>query len=202
MATQAIVALKHPDRAKARLSASLTAQSRRALYFRMAEHVLKTLLRTGSIASVAVATASDEVALFARGLGASAIDLYVDLGTRAAYQQAIAIHRPRGELLLINGDLPFLQSGDVELLSRDRHDIVIAPDRHERGTNALWCRTPGMIEPLFGENSFQRHCVAARAMGVTPRIVKTLGLGFDVDDPQDLELIGCRGDAARPSLRT
>jgi 2-phospho-L-lactate guanylyltransferase len=201
MATQAIVALKHPDRAKSRLSAQLTAQSRRDLYFRMAGHVLKTLLRTESIATVAVATASDEVARFASELGAAAIDLYVDLGTRAAYQQAIAIHRPGGALLLINGDLPFLQPEDVELLSRDRDDIVIAPDRHGRGTNALWCRTPGMIEPLFGEDSFKRHCVAARAMGITPRIVKTLGLGFDVDDPRDLELIG-RSGVARPSLHS
>ncbi|MFC4314686.1 2-phospho-L-lactate guanylyltransferase [Steroidobacter flavus] len=199
MATQAIVALKHPDRAKTRLSAKLTAQSRRELYFRMAEHVLKTLLRTESIASVAVATASDEVASFARGMGATAIDLYVDLGTRAAYQQAIAIHRPSGELLLINGDLPFLQPEDVETMACDRDDVVIAPDRHGRGTNALWCRTAGMVEPLFGENSFKRHCAAARAMGVTPRIVRRLGLGFDVDDPQDLELIGHR-DVARPSL--
>ncbi|WP_116812238.1 2-phospho-L-lactate guanylyltransferase [Steroidobacter cummioxidans] len=192
MATQAIVALKHPDRAKARLSGSLTAKSRRELYFRMAEHVLKTLLQTSSIASVAVATASDEVAHFAQRLGASAIDLYVDLGTRAAYQQAIAIHRPRGELLLINGDLPFLQPEDIEMLSRHGDEIVIAPDRRDSGTNALWCRTPGVIEPLFGENSFKRHCNAARAAGVVPRVVKTLGLGFDVDDPQDLELIGHR----------
>lgn len=192
MATQAIVALKHPDRAKARLSGSLTAKSRRELYFRMAGHVLKTLLQTDSIARVAVATASDEVACFAQRLGASTIDLYVDLGTRAAYQQAIAIHRPRGELLLINGDLPFLQAEDIDMLFRGSDQIAIAPDRHDCGTNALWCRTPGMIEPLFGENSFKRHCNAARAAGVVPRVVKTLGLGFDVDDPHDLELIGHR----------
>jgi len=190
VATTAIVALKHPDRAKARLSASLTAKSRRELYFRMAEHVLKTLLRTDSIASVAVATASDEVARFAQRLGASAIDLYVDLGTRAAYQQAIAIHRPAGALLLINGDLPFLRPDDIEMLSRASDQIVIAPDRHDSGTNALWCRTPGVIEPLFGEHSFKRHCNAARAGGIVPRVVRTLGLGFDVDDPQDLEAMG------------
>jgi 2-phospho-L-lactate guanylyltransferase len=194
MATQAIVALKHPDRAKSRLSGSLTARSRRELYFRMAEHVLTTLLNTHSIASVAVATASGEVAHLAQRLGASAIDLYVDLGTRAAYQQAIAIHRPQGELLLINGDLPFLQPEDIEMLSGDGDEIVIAPDRHDSGTNALWCRTPGRIEPLFGEHSFKRHCLAARAAGVVPRIVKTLGLGFDVDDPEDLALIGRRDD--------
>ena len=199
MPTQAIVALKHPDRAKARLSARLTAKSRRELYFRMAEHVLTTLLRTRSIASVAVATASDEVTRFAQRLGAAAIDLQVDLGTQAAYRQAIAIHRPQGALLLINGDLPFLQPEDIELLARDSDEIVIAPDRHASGTNALWCRTPGRIEPLFGAHSFKRHCLAARAAGVVPRIVKTLGLGFDVDEPQDLEFIGQR-DVTRPEL--
>lgn len=196
MATQAIVALKHPDRAKSRLSGTLTARGRRELYFRMAEHVLKTLLKTKSVAAVAVATSSDEVARFAAALGASAIDLYVDLGTRLAYQQAIAIHRPRGELLLINGDLPFLTPADIEMLSSESHDLVIAPDRHGKGTNALWCRAPGLIEPLFGENSFTCHCAAARAAGFVPHVVRTLGLGFDVDDPHDLDLIGHR-DAAR-----
>ncbi len=165
----------------------------------MAEHVLRTLRRVESIESVAVATASDEVARFAQGLGALAIDLYVDLGTRAAYQQAIAIHRPGGALLLINGDLPFLQPEDVEIMCRNHDDVVIAPDRHGCGTNALWCRTAGIIEPLFGENSFKRHCAAVRAAGMTPRVVKRLGLGFDVDDPQDLSLIGHRA-LARPSL--
>ena len=185
MAAQAIVALKHPDRAKSRLSGALTAKLRRELYFRMAEHVLTTLLRARSIERVAVATASDEVSLFAQRLGASAIDLYVDLGTRAAYQQAIAIQRPQGGLLLINGDLPFLQPEDIEALAGNNDEIAIAPDRHGSGTNALWCRTSGRIEPLFGDHSFMRHCLAARAAGVVPRVVKTLGLGFDVDDLED-----------------
>jgi 2-phospho-L-lactate/phosphoenolpyruvate guanylyltransferase len=190
MATHAIVALKHPDRAKTRLSVSLSERSRRALYFRMAEHVLTTLLRTQEIARVSVATASAEVGRFAQALGVSAVDLDNELGTRAAYREAIAKLRPQGGVLLINGDLPLLQPADVELLVRSPDAIGIAPDRYGSGTNALWCGTPGGIEPLFGEHSFLRHYAAVRAAGGMPRVVKTLGLGWDVDEPDDLAPFG------------
>jgi 2-phospho-L-lactate/phosphoenolpyruvate guanylyltransferase len=188
----AIVALKHPDRAKTRLSVSISERARRALYFRMAEHVLTTLLRARGIERVSVATTSVEVARFAQALGASAVDLCNELGTRAAYQEAIAKLRPQSGVLLINGDLPLLQPADVELLLSSPDAVCIAPDRYGSGTNALWCGTPGSIEPLFGESSFARHYAAVRAAGGMPRVVKTLGLGWDVDEPDDLVPFGHR----------
>ncbi len=39
--------------------------------------------------------------------------------------------------------------------------VVVAPDRHGRGTNALLCAPPGLIEYQFGEDSFAQHCAQA-----------------------------------------
>jgi 2-phospho-L-lactate guanylyltransferase (CobY/MobA/RfbA family) len=67
--------------------------------------------------------------------------------------------------------------------------IVIAPDRHEKGTNALLISPSGLIEYDFGENSFQRHCERAKKAGARLEIVNIPTLGLDLDLPEDLELI-------------
>jgi len=67
--------------------------------------------------------------------------------------------------------------------------VVIAPDRHNTGTNALLISPSGLIEYDFGPNSFQRHCQQVEATGARLEIVKLPNLGLDLDIPEDLELI-------------
>ncbi len=67
--------------------------------------------------------------------------------------------------------------------------MVIAPDRHGTGTNALLVSPVGLIEYDFGENSFQRHCQRAREAGARLEIVNLPTLGLDLDLPEDLELV-------------
>jgi 2-phospho-L-lactate/phosphoenolpyruvate guanylyltransferase len=67
--------------------------------------------------------------------------------------------------------------------------VVIAPDRHGNGTNALLLSPAGLIEYDFGENSFQRHCQRAKDVGARLEIVDLPTLGLDLDLPEDLELI-------------
>ena len=67
--------------------------------------------------------------------------------------------------------------------------VVIAPDRHGTGTNALLISPSGLIEYDFGENSFQRHCQRAKEAGARLEIVNLPSLGLDLDLPEDLELI-------------
>jgi 2-phospho-L-lactate guanylyltransferase (CobY/MobA/RfbA family) len=67
--------------------------------------------------------------------------------------------------------------------------VVIAPDRHEKGTNALLISPSGLIEYDFGENSFHRHCELVKKAGARLEIVNLPSLGLDLDVPEDLELI-------------
>jgi 2-phospho-L-lactate guanylyltransferase (CobY/MobA/RfbA family) len=67
--------------------------------------------------------------------------------------------------------------------------VVIAPDRHEKGTNALLISPTGLIEYDFGEDSFQRHCQRAIDAGARLEIVNLPSLGLDLDLPEDLELV-------------
>jgi 2-phospho-L-lactate guanylyltransferase len=95
-------------------------------------------------------------------------------------------------VLVIPADLPLLSASGVRALLERAIDppvVVIAPDRHERGTNALLLSPANLIEYDFGEGSFKRHCERARRAGARLEIVKLPSLELDLDLPEDLELI-------------
>jgi 2-phospho-L-lactate guanylyltransferase len=49
-------------------------------------------------------------------------------------------------------------------------------------------RQPNLITPSFGDGSFARHQALARDRGVGCGIVRSEGLGCDIDCPNDLAL--------------
>ena len=67
--------------------------------------------------------------------------------------------------------------------------MVIVPDRHGAGTNALLLSPPDVIEPSFGPGSFARHAARAHAAGTTVRVAEVRSLGLDVDTPDDLHAL-------------
>jgi 2-phospho-L-lactate guanylyltransferase len=64
--------------------------------------------------------------------------------------------------------------------------VVIVPDRHGTGTNALLLRPPDAIVPSFGDGSFARHVAGAEAASGPPRVAELPSLVLDVDTPGDL----------------
>jgi 2-phospho-L-lactate guanylyltransferase len=89
-------------------------------------------------------------------------------------------------VLLVPGDCPALDPDEVGALLAHRAPVVIVPDRHGTGTNALLLAPPDVMVPAFGEGSFGRHVALARAAGVDPDMVDVPSLGLDVDTPDDL----------------
>jgi 2-phospho-L-lactate guanylyltransferase len=65
-------------------------------------------------------------------------------------------------------------------------DVVIVPDRHGTGTNALLLTPPDAIGPSFGPGSRERHEQAAQAAGAHWRVVEPRSLVLDVDTAEDL----------------
>ena len=65
------------------------------------------------------------------------------------------------------------------------------------GTNCVLCSPPDVLPFAFGHDSFGPHCDAARARGITPRIVPLPGLGLDIDTPDDLRVFVARPAAGR-----
>jgi 2-phospho-L-lactate guanylyltransferase len=94
-------------------------------------------------------------------------------------------------VVVLPTDLPFLTADDVrELLAQDdgRPQVVIAPDRHEQGTNALLVRPPEALPFAFGEGSFARHLALAKHDGVRVKVCRLPGAALDVDAPEDFML--------------
>jgi 2-phospho-L-lactate guanylyltransferase len=87
---------------------------------------------------------------------------------------------------LVPGDCPALDPGEVGGLLALTEPVVIVPDRHGTGTNALLLSPPDVMVPAFGDGSFGRHVALARAAGVEPRVVEVPSLGLDIDTPEDL----------------
>ena len=85
--------------------------------------------------------------------------------------------------------------------------MVIVPDRHDTGTNALVVDPSGPFEPQFGPGSRQRHVEQAESRRLSYAIERPASLTIDVDTGDDLVALGVAlkrfhgraRDARRPS---
>lgn len=194
MSLWAIVPVKPLRRGKSRLAGALTEEERAALNQELLERTLKTLTGLKELDKVLVVSRDSHALTIARNHGAKTVqeDGQPHLNTALARASVIAqVHATQG-VLVLPVDLPLLNTDDVlALIDRATKPpvVVIAPDRHHKGTNALLMVPAGQIEYDFGEGSFQRHCERAIKSGARLEVVELPSLGLDLDDPEDLELI-------------
>jgi 2-phospho-L-lactate guanylyltransferase len=100
--------------------------------------------------------------------------------------------------LLVPGDTPLLDPGELTGLLASAAAVSIVPDRHGTGTNALVLRPPDAIEPSFGPGSRERHVAAAQAAGLAYAVEEVPSLMLDVDTRDDLAEVAARLEE-RPS---
>lgn len=194
MTLWAIVPVKPLRRGKSRLAGALSEDERTELNRNLLQNTLKTLAELKELEEVLVVSRDPAALTIARNYGARTVreDGQPELNTALKRATVVAqVYATRG-VLVLPADLPLISHDDVLTLIQRATDppvIVIAPDRHEKGTNALLISPSGLIEYDFGENSFQRHCELARKAGARLEIVNLPSLGLDLDLPEDLELI-------------
>src|SRR5919106_5391503 len=194
MTLWAIVPVKPLRRSKSRLAGILSEDERADLSRTLFQHTLETLNTLKEVEEVLVISRDPQVLTIARNYGARTVleDGQPDLNTALKRATVIAqVYATRG-VLILPADLPLISREDALTLIERATDppvVVIAPDRHERGTNALLISPTGLIEYDFGENSFQHHCRRVKEAGARLEIVNLPSLGLDLDLPEDLELI-------------
>jgi 2-phospho-L-lactate guanylyltransferase len=193
MKTCAVLPIKRFDDAKQRLDRTLNAGSRRALAEAMVSDVLHALRRATRIDAVIVVTGEHGAEALARAYDAQSIP-DDDRGHSHAARSGVdwALERDYERVLMIPGDCPVLDPAEVDALvveGMSAPDVVIVPDRHRTGTNALLLAPPDVIAPSFGPGSRARHEQAAHDAGARWRIVEPRSLVLDVDTADDLAVL-------------
>jgi 2-phospho-L-lactate guanylyltransferase len=173
-------------KAKTRLNSVLTI-SERARLSRLL--LARTIRLAKSIGDVAVISRSASVRQVAKREGAWALVEHAST-LNAAIEQGIewATHRGMKRVLILPIDLPLLRVSDLQQfisLMKNDSPMAIAPCHHEQGTNALLLHLPTRIVPQFGTDSFHKHCIQARDIGIEPVIYRASRFAFDLDSPDD-----------------
>jgi 2-phospho-L-lactate guanylyltransferase len=189
MRTAAVLPVKRFDNAKQRLAEAVGGPERRALAAAMVEDVLAALGQVDGLDDVIVVTAEERAAALARSAGAHVVADRVEAGQSLAAEVGVetALERGAERALLVPGDCPALDPGEVtKLLRSHQQGVVIVSDRHGSGTNALLLTPPLALAPSFGPGSLARHAARAAAGGATVRVAQAPSLELDVDTPGDL----------------
>jgi 2-phospho-L-lactate guanylyltransferase len=198
MRTIAILPVKSFGAAKQRLSAALAGGARQALAQAMFSDVLASLRHVDAIEAIAVVTGDGTAESAALASGALVLPDREESGQSAAAAIGVqhALDAGFERVLLVPGDTPLLDPAELsELLARAEREelgLVVVPDRHGTGTNALLLRPPDAIGPSFGPDSRERHVSAAGDAGVSCLVEPLPSLVLDVDTPEDLTALDGR----------
>jgi 2-phospho-L-lactate guanylyltransferase len=194
MSLWAIIPVKPLREGKSRLAGVLVEEKRITLNQAMLEATLKTLSSVTQIDQILVISRDPLVISLSQQWGASSIlencqpELNASLDCATQFAHAHAANR----LLILPADLPLVTKKDIEAfihLCPKMSGIVIAPDRWQKGTNALLTNPTGIIPYCFGPGSFSRHRAEAEKKGLVVKIFERVTFGLDIDLPEDLDYL-------------
>ncbi|MFN8041377.1 MAG: 2-phospho-L-lactate guanylyltransferase [Acidimicrobiales bacterium] len=176
-----VVPVKAFARAKVRLAPALSPAERSALARTMADHVL----RAAAPLPVHVVCDDDEVAEWATAAGATVV-WTPGRGLDGAVAEGVSGLAAAGvdRVVVAHADLPH-----AEALAwvADFDGITLVPDRRDDGTNVIGLPAGSGFRFAYGPGSFARHRAEAARLGLPVRIRREPRLGWDVDQPADLE---------------
>jgi 2-phospho-L-lactate guanylyltransferase len=198
-----VIPVRTLEGGKSRLGAVLDPEERYELVVMLLREITATAIATPGVAEVLVVSPDPEVLAIAAEAGARPV-LQASRGLNPALVEARAVATaPR--LLIVPGDLSAVTSDDLAAIlaagdTVGSPSVVLAPDRHGRGTNALLLDPPDVIEPAFGGGSREGHAWLARQAGIQyEEVTGRPGLEHDLDMPEDLLLAeALRGETPDP----
>jgi 2-phospho-L-lactate guanylyltransferase len=191
----AILPVKRFEAAKQRLGEALGAGSRAALASAMFSDVLGALEQSQMLEAIVVVSGEQAVQDIVAGRDVILIEDTTEKGQSNAARDGLARVAALGldRAALVPSDCPLLEPSELEELfvrAAAGADVVIVPDRHGTGTNALVVDPSGPFEPQFGPGSLERHVEQAQRRGLACAVERPPSLTIDVDTGDDLIALG------------
>ena len=189
--TTVAIPIRAIEGAKSRLGAVLDAEERRDLVDTLLRRAIRAARDARGVTQVIVVSPDEEALAVARDEGATPLRQR-SRGLNPAFQEARAAATGT-RLLLLPADLPAVTGAAIDALlaagdAAGTPSVVLVPDRHRRGTNALLLDPPDALDPAFGGDSRAGHTWLAESADIAFVEVDIAGLELDLDTPDDLLL--------------
>ncbi len=114
----------------------------------------------------------------------------------AAIEMATAWSEENGydTTIVVPGDIPLARADELNqvLDAAPEAGAVFVPAYDRRGSNCILRRPASVIPLRFGNDSFVPHCEAMQRTGKPLVIVEMEGIGLDIDNPHELDLLLAR----------
>jgi len=177
-----VVPVKAFHAAKLRLAPALSPAARAVLAREMATRVV----RAAGPLPVIVVCDDEAVRTWATEVGATA-HWTPGLGLVGAVEAGVEAAAASGadRVVVAHADLP-LATGLDHVVGTE--GVVIVPDRWNDGTNVIAVPAASGFRFAYGPGSAERHQAEARRLGLPLLVVDDQVLGWDVDQPGDLQL--------------
>lgn len=190
--TTAIVPVKGLSVANGRLDGLLSQEERNRVAEALFLDLILKLPRSRCIDDILVVTADASIARQARWFGAKVLLQEKDEGHSEAASAGAraALEQGAQRVAMLPVDCPMLDTDELDAhIGRSARTVLIVPDRHGTGTNALVLAPPDIFAPAFGPDSCARHVSRARSIGISFALEQVESMGMDLDTPEDYSLL-------------
>jgi 2-phospho-L-lactate guanylyltransferase len=188
-----LIPFKSLATAKQRLAPALNAQQRSQFAEAMLRDVMTAAGAITQRTDVAIVTGDPRAQSIARESGFLFIEDERNESETAAIDMATRWCEQRGydTTIVVPADIPLITGNELHrvLDAAPLEGAVIVPAYDRRGSNCILRRPASLIPLRFGNDSFLPHCEAMRRSGKELVILEMPGIGLDVDNPHELELL-------------
>jgi 2-phospho-L-lactate guanylyltransferase len=188
-----LIPVKSLSTAKQRLGDALTPSQRTQLAEAMLRDVMTAASGAQSHIDVALVTGDLRAQQLAHEFGFGVIEDSCNESETAAIEMATAWceRREYDTTVVVPGDIPLITSDELYCVldAAPAEGAVFVPAYDRRGTNCILRRPASLIPLRFGNDSFLPHCEAMRETGKELVILEMPGIGLDIDNPHELDLL-------------
>ena len=195
MSLWAIIPVKPLKRLRSEHNNALTDEEWAKLNTNMLDSIIAAIRDVKGVEEILVVSKDTALLSFARERSVRTLqeDSGSDMNVALMRATAIADMYKTHALLILAADLPLISTEDLEsfiAISTLQPQMVIAPDRRNVGTNAIYL-TPlsQSFHYQFGGNSFDKHLSEAQRLDYQIAISELRSLRIDIDSPEDFEMI-------------